>query len=88
MTTPREEEMRRQSLHTRQVRFVVGIAFIVISFLVYLAYPIILLFMPFSVGTKIAVTIAAAGVSWCVFCTGILLAGRQGYDWLKGRWRR
>lgn len=88
MITPCEEEMRRQALDTRQVRSGVGIAFIFISFLVYLAYPVILFLLPLSGVTKIAVIIAAAGVSWCVFCTGILLAGRQGYDWLKGQWRR
>ena len=57
------------------------------SFLVYPAYPFIV-FLPYSEGVKIAVTVAASLVSWGVFSAGIFLAGRQGYEWLKGRRER
>ena len=57
------------------------------SFLVYPAYPFIL-FLPYSEGVKIAMTVAASLMSWGVFAAGIFLAGRQGYEWLKGRRER
>ena len=66
------------------MRFAVGIALIVISFLVYPAYPLIV-FLPYSGEIKVAVTIAASLLSWGVFSAGIFLAGREGYNWLKGR---
>lgn len=67
-----------------RVRFAAGIALIAISFLVYPAYPFIV-FLPYSEGVKIAVTVAASLLSWGVFSAGIFLAGREGYDWLKVR---
>ena len=70
-----------------RVRFAAGIALMASSFLVYPAYPFIL-FLPYSEGVKIAVTVAASLVSWGVFSAGIFLAGRQGYEWLKGRRER
>ena len=66
-----------------RARFAVGIALIAMSFLVYPAYPFIV-FLPYSEEVKIAVTVAASLVSWGVFSAGIFLAGREGYDWLKG----
>ena len=54
------------------------------SFLVYLAYPVIL-FLSFSDSMKLSIAVAAALLSWGVFCGGFYLAGREGYDWLKGR---
>ena len=58
-----------------------------VSFLVYPAYPILLL-LPFSGELRIAVTIAASLLSWGIFSAGIFLAGREGYDRLKKRWLR
>ncbi len=69
------------------VRFAVGIALIAMSFLVYPVYPFIL-FLPYSEGVKIAVTVGASLLSWGVFSAGLLLAGREGYDWLRGRCSR
>ena len=69
-----------------RVRFVAGIALMAVSFAVYPAYPI-LLALPVSGEMRIAVTVAASLVSWGVFSVGIFLAGREGYDWLKGQWR-
>jgi len=54
------------------------------SFLVYLAYPVIL-FLSFSDSMKLGIAVVAALLSWGVFCSGFYLAGREGYEWLKGR---
>lgn len=71
----------------RRIRFVTGIALMVMSFLVYPAYPMIL-FLSFSDRIKIAVAMLASLLSWGVFCGGFYLAGREGYDWLKSRCKR
>jgi hypothetical protein len=57
-----------------------------VSFMVYPAYPIILA-LPISGEMRVAATVAASLLSWGVFSIGIFLAGREGYDWLKGQWR-
>ena len=67
-----------------RVRFVAGIVLMAISFLVYPAYPMIL-FLSLSDRMKIGVAVLASLLSWGVFCGGFYLAGREGYDWLKGR---
>jgi hypothetical protein len=54
------------------------------SFLVYPAYPMIL-FLSYSDRMKIGVAVLASLLSWGVFGGGFYLAGREGYDWLKGR---
>lgn len=59
-----------------------------ISFLVYPAYSIIILLLPFSGKVKAGVIVAASLLSWAVFSAGIFLAGREGYNWLKGIWKR
>ena len=69
-------------------RFIAGTALIAISFLVYLAYPVILLYLPFSGSVKVGATVAVWVLSWAVFSAGILLTGPQGYEWLKGLWTR
>ena len=53
-------------------------------FLVYLAYPVIF-FLSFSDSMKLGIAVVAALLSWGVFCSGFYLAGREGYEWLKGR---
>jgi len=68
----------------RQIRFITGIALMAVSFLVYLAYPMIL-FLAFSDRMKLGIVVVASLLSWGVFCGGFYLAGREGHDWLKGR---
>jgi hypothetical protein len=68
----------------RQIRFITGIALMGMSFLVYPVYPLILL-LSLSDRMKIGVAVLASVLSWGVFCSGFYLAGREGYDWLKGR---
>lgn len=65
-------------------RFIAGTALIAGSFLVYLAYPIILLILPFSRSIKVGAAIAIWFVSWGIFSAGIFLAGREGFGRLKG----
>jgi hypothetical protein len=57
------------------------------SFLVYPAFIVILL-LPLSAQMKIGLIAAASIVSWAIFSAGIYLAGRLGYNWLKGRWQQ
>lgn len=73
---------------TGGVRFLVGTVLMASSFLVYPAYSIIILLLPSSAEMKVAVIVAASILSWAVFSAGIFLAGREGYDWLKGLWKR
>jgi hypothetical protein len=72
----------------RRLRFIAGIAIIAISFLVYPAYPFIILLLPSSIRVKFGVIIALWLLSWCAFSAGILLAGLEGYEWLKELWKR
>jgi hypothetical protein len=68
--------------HRQRVLFVTGVGLIAGSFLVYLAYPIIV-FLPLSGRLKIAVIVFASVLSWSAFSLGILLAGLEAYEWLK-----
>ena len=69
-------------------RFITGAILIASSFLVYLAYPIILLVLPASGSIKVGATIAASVLSWGIFSLGILLTGTEGYELFKALWRR
>lgn len=69
-------------------RFITGVILIASSFLVYLAYPIILVVLPASGSIKVAATIAASVISWGIFSLGIYLTGPEGYDLCKALWRR
>ena len=80
-------ETERCAPNAKRVRFFAGIILIAVSFLVYPAYPIIML-LPFSGQVKAAVMVAASLLSWGIFGAGFLLAGREGYDWLKGVCKR
>ncbi|MBI2351851.1 MAG: hypothetical protein HYV00_10340 [Deltaproteobacteria bacterium] len=75
---------------SRRMRFIAGVALMGVSFLVYPAYSLIILLLPFSKEIKVGVVAAASLLSWGVFSAGIYLAGREGYDWLKrlSLWRR
>jgi hypothetical protein len=72
----------------KSLRFIAGTALIAGSFLVYLAYPVILLYLPFSGKFKVGATVAVWILSWAVFSAGIFLTGPQGYEWVKGLWAR
>jgi hypothetical protein len=67
--------------------FVTGVGLIAGSFLVYPAYPVIIL-LPLSGGLKITVIIIASVVSWSAFSIGVLLAGLETYEWLKELFKR
>ena len=73
-----------------RMRFIAGVALMGVSFLVYPAYSLIILLLPFSKEIKVGVIAAASLLSWGVFSAGIYLAGREGYNWLKrlSLWRR
>jgi len=70
----------------KSVRFISGTVLIAGSFLVYLAYPLILLFLPSAGSIKVAATVAAWVISWGTFSAGIYLTGPEGYDRLKALW--
>ena len=72
----------------RPLRFSAGAVLIAGSFLFYLAYPVILLYLPFSAKFKAGATVAVWVLSWAVFSAGIFLTGPQGYEWVKGLWTR
>jgi hypothetical protein len=73
--------------HRQWVLFVTGVSLIAGSFLVYLAYPVIV-FLPLSRNVKIAVIFIASLLSWSAFSIGVLLAGLETYEWLKEVLRR
>jgi hypothetical protein len=56
------------------------------SFLVYPAYPLLVLWPPAD-GARVEATLVAAAVSWTVFGVGLYLAGRRGWVWLRRRVR-
>ncbi|HEY1267558.1 MAG TPA: hypothetical protein VGH16_09900 [Candidatus Binatia bacterium] len=67
----------------RRTRFVIGVSLIAVSFTVYIAYFIIVLFLPFSGQTKAAAIVIASLLSWGGFALGIFLAGHEGYHFLR-----
>src|SRR5262245_39061519 len=69
-------------------RFIVGIVLMTGSFLVYPAYPVIIIWLPISPGAKVSWSIAVWVLSWSAFSLGAFLAGPQGYAWFKGLWGR
>ena len=80
--------LRTPSQGQKSLRFIAGAALIAGSFLVYLAYPVILLYLPFSGKFKVGATVAVWILSWAVFSAGIFLTGPQGYEWVKRLWTR
>jgi hypothetical protein len=67
----------------RRVAFIAGVVLIAVSFLVYPAYPLIIVFLPYSVRMKVNVIVGLSLLSWIVFGAGIFLAGFEGYEYLK-----
>jgi len=67
----------------KSARFIAGTVLISGSFLVYLAYPVILLILPLAESIKLAAVVAVWVLSWGAFSAGILLAGPDGLEWLK-----
>ena len=67
----------------RRLRFIAGIALMTSSFLVYPTYPVILLWLPFSVNVKILISVVVWSLSWTTFSVGAFLAGPEGYAWFK-----
>jgi hypothetical protein len=72
----------------KRVLLVAGVVLMAISFLVYPAYPMIILWLPVSHSAKMGAIVTAWLLSWSVFTVGVLLAGLKGYEWLKKAWRR
>jgi hypothetical protein len=72
----------------QSVRFVVGTVLMAASFLVYPAYPVILLWLPLSASDKATASVAIWLLSWGTFSLGAYLAGPNGYAWFKGLWKR
>jgi len=77
-----------QTLGGKSARFIIGMVLIAASFLVYLAYPIILLLVPTSGQTKVIASVVAWATSWAVFSFGVFLTGPEGYLRVKALWRR
>jgi hypothetical protein len=63
-----------------------GVLMMAGSFLVYPAYPFLVLW-PTTERVRVGLTVVAAGLSWVVFSTGLYLAGRRGWIWLRRRWK-
>jgi hypothetical protein len=78
----------KSSAPQQSVRFIAGTVLMATSFLVYPAYPVILLWLPLSASVKAGVSIAVWVLSWGSFSLGAYLAGPEGYDWFKRLWRQ
>jgi hypothetical protein len=65
---------------------VAGVLLMGASFLVYPAYPLLVV-LAVTDRQKAGATVVAAAMSWAVFGIGLVLAGRRGWVWLRRRWR-
>jgi len=72
----------------KSLRFVGGTVLMAGSFLVYPAYPVILLWLPLSASAKAGASVTIWVLSWGTFSLGAYLAGPDGYGWFKGLWKR
>lgn len=87
-TVKHAEDDPLQSHGGNSARFKFGIALIVVSFAVYLAYPVILLLVKTSGPIKAIATFAVWTMSWAVFSIGVFLTGPEGCLRLKAFWNR
>ena len=72
--------------HRGRRGFMTGVLLMAGSFLVYPAYPLLVLW-PVTDRTRVELTLVAAALSWAVFSAGLYLAGRRGWVWLRRRWK-
>ena len=63
-----------------------GVLLMAGSFLVYPAYPVLVLW-PATDRARVEITVVATALSWAVFSAGLYLAGRRGWVWLRRRWK-
>ena len=73
-------------VHRGRRGFMTGVLLMAGSFLVYPAYPILILW-PVVERARVELTLVAAALSWAVFSAGLYLAGRRGWVWLRRRWK-
>ena len=73
--------------HRKSVKFIAGTVLMAASFLVYPAYPVIILWLPLSASAKAGVSVAVWVLSWGTFSAGAYFAGPEGYQFFKGLWR-
>jgi hypothetical protein len=63
-------------------RFFLGVGMMAMSFLIYPGYALIP-FLPVSGSLMVGIVVVASVVSWTLFGLGALLAGKEGYPYLK-----
>ncbi len=81
-------DANKSSAPQQSIRFIAGTILMAGSFLVYPAYPVILLWLPLSASVKAGVSVAIWLLSWGTFSLGAYLAGPEGYAWFKQQWRQ
>jgi len=72
--------------HRGRRGFLAGVVLMAGSFLVYPAYPVLVLW-PATDRARVEITLVGAVLSWAVFTVGLYLAGRRGWVWLRRRWK-
>ena len=72
--------------HRGRRGFLAGVLMMATSFLVYPAYPLLVLW-PTTDRSRVEATVVAAAISWAFFGAGLYLAGRRGWVWLRRRWK-
>jgi hypothetical protein len=72
--------------HRGRRGFLTGVVLMAGSFLVYPAYPVLVLW-PATDRARVEITVVAAALSWAVFSAGLYLAGRRGWVWLRRQWK-
>jgi hypothetical protein len=76
------------AVRQKSARFIAGTVLMAGSFLVYPAYPVIILWLPLSASAKAGASVTVWLLSWGTFSLGGYLAGPEGYAWFKRLWRR
>lgn len=64
------------------MRVVIGIAFILLSFLIYPFYGIIP-FITWDIKSKVILAAVVSVISWAFFSIGIVLAGREWFNYFR-----